>query len=213
FGTKPAASFTQVSGVQVQAVSPAGAGTVGVTVATPGGTSGPANFYYLNPPSVTGLTPTAGPLAGGTTVTINGTNLEGATTVTFGGTAGTITAATGSTITVTTPAKATAGQVAIVVTTPGGSTDNLTFTYTAAPTITGVTPSAGTTAGGAVVGITGTNLDTTTRVTFGSNAVPTLAPLTSTKLAVITPAGSLGLVNVTVTNPAGSAASLAYTYI
>ncbi|MYZ40676.1 MULTISPECIES: IPT/TIG domain-containing protein, partial [unclassified Streptomyces] len=195
----------------VQAVSPAGAGATGVTLTTAAGTAGPANFYYRTPPTVSGLTPVAGPLAGGTTITIAGTHLESATSVSFGGTPGGITATTGSSITVTTPARGSVGRVSVVVTTPGGSTGGLSFTYTAPPTITSVAPSTGTSAGGNIIGISGTNLDTATQVTFGGSAVQALAPLTSTRLAVVTPPMALGLLNVAVTNPAGSVtAALAF---
>ena len=66
---------------------PAGTGTVDVTVTTPGGTSAtsPADqFTYVAAPTVTGLSPTSGPAAGGTLVTITGTGFTGATAVDFG---------------------------------------------------------------------------------------------------------------------------------
>ncbi|WP_405592233.1 IPT/TIG domain-containing protein [Streptomyces sp. NBC_01190] len=172
------------------AVPPAGpplSPTAGVTVTTPGGSAEPANFYYLTPPVAATAAPTSGPLAGGTPVTVTGTVLQGATSVTSVGTPGIITTNTASTIAVTTPAGAATGPALIIVTTPGGVTDNLTITYTAAPTITSVLPVTGTTAGGKVVAITGTNLDTVTRVIFGANTAPFLAALTSTQLAVVTP--------------------------
>ncbi len=43
----------------------------------------------LSPPTVTGLSPTSGPEAGGTLVTISGTSFTGATAVDFGTTAAT----------------------------------------------------------------------------------------------------------------------------
>ena len=39
-------------------------------------------------PTVTGISPTSGPTAGGTSVTITGTDLTGATSVKFGSVAG-----------------------------------------------------------------------------------------------------------------------------
>jgi hypothetical protein len=212
FGTKPATSFTQLSSAHLQAVSPAGSGTAGVTVTTPGGTSGAANFYYLNPPSKISATPTAGPMAGGTAVTVSGTNLLGATSVTFGGNAGTITTNTAGSLTVTTPAAITMGPAAIVVTTRGGSTNGLTFTYTAAPTITGLTPTSGTTVGGDTVTVTGTELGSTTQVTFGGTPASFQAG-SDTQLVVTTPAHAAGVVDVVVTSPGGTAtATAAYTY-
>ena len=60
---------------------------------------------YPPAPTVTGITPTAGPAAGGTTVTITGTNFSGATAVSFGGTAATgFTVNSATSITATSPA-------------------------------------------------------------------------------------------------------------
>jgi hypothetical protein len=204
FGVHPATSFTQLSTTHVQAVTPAGCGAVDVTVTTAAGTSGPAKFFYADPPVAVSASPTAGPLGGGTAVTVTGTNLAHATSVTFGGTPGTITANTAGSITATTPAHATTGSVTILVTTPGGVTDNLTFAYVNPPTITTITPITGTTLGGDTVTINGTNLATTTQVTFGGTPVTSFASLSDTKLAVVTPPHALGLVDVVVTNPAGS---------
>ncbi|KOU67389.1 cell shape-determining protein, partial [Streptomyces sp. MMG1533] len=85
-----ATSFTVNSATQITAVAPAhAAGAAAVTVTTPGGTSNSLVFTYLAAPSVTGLSPTQGPISGGTTVTLTGTNLSGATAVGFDGVAAT----------------------------------------------------------------------------------------------------------------------------
>ncbi len=56
-------------------------------------------------PTITSITPNAGPLAGGTVVTIAGTNLTGTSSIAFGGTAGTsISSNTSTSVKVTTPA-------------------------------------------------------------------------------------------------------------
>ena len=83
-------------------------------------------------PTVTGVTPSSGLLAGGTSVTLTGTGFTGATGVTFGGTAGTsVVVVSATSITVTSPAHA-AGAVAVVVSTPGGTaTSTGGFTYAA----------------------------------------------------------------------------------
>jgi hypothetical protein len=81
-------------------------------------------------PLVSSLSPPSGPV--GTPVTINGTDLAGATTVTFNGTAATIGTNTATAITTTVPAGATTGPVA--VTTPGGTDASSTsFTVDATP--------------------------------------------------------------------------------
>lgn len=86
------------------------------------------------PPTLSGISPASGPTAGGTSVSLTGTDFTGATAVTIGGTAATgVTVNSATSITATTPAHAP-GTVDVVVTTPGG-TATLTnaFSY-AAPT-------------------------------------------------------------------------------
>ncbi|MEI5679504.1 MULTISPECIES: putative Ig domain-containing protein [unclassified Mesorhizobium] len=83
-------------------------------------------------PTITSISPTSGPTAGGTSVVITGTNLTGATAVTFGSTAViSFTVDSATQITATTSAHA-AGPVDVAVTTPGGSaTAAGAFTYDA----------------------------------------------------------------------------------
>ncbi|HET6503335.1 MAG TPA: IPT/TIG domain-containing protein [Amycolatopsis sp.] len=211
FGTKPATSFTQASATHVQAVSPAGNGVVGVALTTPGGTSAPVNFFYVTPPTKSALSVTSGPTSGGTSTTITGTNLANASSVTIGGAAATITANNAGSITVTTPT-GTAGNASVVVTTPGGTTDGLTFTYVGAPTVSAVSPTTGSTNGGDTITITGTGFTGTTEVTFGGTPA-SFGVLNDGQLAVLTPANAAGTVDVAVTTAGGTAtAAGAYTY-
>ncbi len=96
-----------------------------VTVTTPAGTSAvtPADeFTYAvaAAPVVTGLSPTSGPAAGGTLVTITGTGFTGATAVDFGTTAATnVSIVDDTTITADNPAGT--GTVDVTVTTPAGT--------------------------------------------------------------------------------------------
>jgi hypothetical protein len=83
--------------------------------------TGPGIITAIGRPNVTAIAPTKGPMAGGTRVTITGTNFTGATAVMFGTTAGTrMTVNSSKKITVTAPAHA-AGIVNIRVTTFGGT--------------------------------------------------------------------------------------------
>lgn len=71
--------------------------------------------------TIASITPATGLAAGGTAVTIKGTNLEGVTAVTFGGTAATsVTVVDSNTVTCVTPAK-TAGTYSVVLTDDSGS--------------------------------------------------------------------------------------------
>ncbi|SFT59959.1 putative Ig domain-containing protein [Mesorhizobium sp. YR577] len=279
-------------------------------------------------PTITSISPTSGPTTGGTSVVITGTNLTGATAVTFGGTATiSFTVDSATQITATTPAQA-AGPVDVAVTTPGGSataagaftydapvvlslsiddvsviegsvatftvllippagpggvtfdiatadgtaiagidyvTSSLTgqtipagsanYTFSvqtltdalsegsesfsvnvsnvvgasvlggqgtgiildnnapAAPTITSIAPTAGPTAGGTRVVITGTDLTSATAVTFGGVAASSFTVDSNTQITATTPAHAEGPVDVVVLTPGGDdTATGAFTY-
>ncbi|MET7304310.1 IPT/TIG domain-containing protein [Embleya sp. NPDC005575] len=126
FGPTPAASFTVVNDTTIVATAPPGApGTVDVTVTGPNGTSPTSaadRYIYAAAPTVTSIGPNSGPEAGGTVVTITGTNLAGTTGVTFGpGRPATSLSCTATSCTVTAPAGPGAGQVDVRVSTAGGT--------------------------------------------------------------------------------------------
>ncbi|MET9062867.1 IPT/TIG domain-containing protein [Streptomyces antibioticus] len=213
FGSKSATSITQVSPTQVTAVSPSGTGTVGVTVTTPGGTSNPVSFFYVGAPFKSSLGSTSGPLAGGNTITLSGTGLSTATSVSFGGVSATPTVNSDSSLSVTVPAGVAAGPVGVSVTTAGGTNNGLTYTYVDVPTIASLTPASGPTSGGTAVTITGTNLDSTESVTFDGTPAP-FSVINATTLSAVTPPGAAGAVDVVVTNAAGSDTETgAFTYV
>ena len=84
-------------------------------------------------PVIDSITPNTGSTVGGESVTINGSNLGGASSVTFGGTAAQIDSNTGSSIVVTTPSHA-AGSVDVMVTATAGTTTLQNgFTYNLPP--------------------------------------------------------------------------------
>jgi hypothetical protein len=167
-----------------------------------------SNLAYVkasNEAQVTGVSPNDGPTRGGIAVTITGTNLSGATRVSFGGAAGAITADSSTQITVTSPAGS--GTVNITVTTKDGTSatsDAGQFTYTTAPVISGVCPASGPTGGGTPVTITGANLSGATGVSFGG-AVAAITADSSTQITVTSPADS-GIVDITVTTKGGTSA-------
>lgn len=84
-------------------------------------------------PTVTAISPNSGSTAGGTSVTISGTNFGGTSAVTIGGVAATsVTLSSPTTLTATTPT-GTLGAADVVVTAPGGTgTGTGLFTYTPA---------------------------------------------------------------------------------
>ena len=135
-----------------------------------------------------------GPVAGGTAVTITGTNFASGATVTFGGTAATSVIVTNSTtITATTPAHA-AGAVAVTVTNSNGlsGTPGRRIHVHWPPTVTRVSPSSGSTAGGTAVTITGTNFAVGATVTFGTSAASNVVVVSATTNHSDDPGGECG---------------------
>lgn len=157
------------------------------------------------------ISPNQGSTGGGTTVTITGTNLSGATAVKFGTKSAAITANTATSVTVTSPSGA--GTVPVTVTTPGGTSNPLSFFYVGAPFKSGLSPTSGVTAGGGTVSITGTGLSTATAVNFGSvTATPTV--VNDGLITATVPAGlAAGPVSVSVTTAGGTNNGLSYTYV
>ncbi|MGW1178942.1 IPT/TIG domain-containing protein [Kitasatospora sp. NPDC002543] len=116
--------------------TPAGSGSAPVSVVTPGGTAAaPAAFDYTGTPptpaapTVGALYDTSGPVAGGTRVTVSGSNLTYGT-VAFGGVPATHVSCGPSYCTATAPAGAQPGPVDVTVTTAGGTSAPVTYTYT-----------------------------------------------------------------------------------
>ncbi len=220
FGAAAATSFKAESPSTVTAIAPAGTGTVDVTVTTPTGTtplSGADRFAYVPAPVVTKLSAKGGPATGGTTVTITGSNLAGATEVRFGSAAATIGADTATSITVVTPAGA--GTVPVTVTTAGGTSapaPKAQWRY--GPAIESITPSSGPLAGGGTVTIAGAGFaagTNTTKFKFGATKSKS-AECTATSCTVLVPAGrAAGTVDVIASVPKAKSAPVEadrYTY-
>ncbi len=97
-------------------------GTADIAITTAGGTgTGSSAFVYLAAPTVVSVSPNVGTIAGGTAVTITGSAYVNGVTITFDGiTATGVVVVNTTTLTCITPSHS-AGPVAIVVATPGGS--------------------------------------------------------------------------------------------
>jgi len=204
FGANAAASFEVTSDTTATAVAPTGTGTVDVTITTPSGvsTTGPADRYtYVHAPTVTKLSAKSGTVAGHTSVTITGTEFTGVTAVSFGA-AGALrfTVVSPTSITAEAP-PATAGAVDVTVTNVAGMSAKSAkdhFTYT--PTVEGVAPDEGSTAGGTSVTVTGTGFAIGTGATtfkFATNKATSVQCASTTSCTMIAPAGTAGTVNVT----------------
>ena len=151
---------------------------------------GTATYTLQGVPSISSLAPASGPI--GTAVTITGTNFgstQGTSSVTFNGTAATITTWSATTIATTVPTGATTGNV--VVTVGGVASNGSAFTVTLpAPAITTLNPTSGLV--GAAVTITGTNFGSTqgtSSVTFNGTTA-TVTTWNATSIATTVPTGA-----------------------
>ena len=213
FGANPA-GFTVNNDTSVTAVSPlAGApDPVDITVTTLGGTSATSTAdlfsYTTSPfaPVVSKVTPNFGSPAGGTPVTITGTNFSGTTEVDFGGTpvASFVVNASGTAITATAPPEVGTGiqSVDVTVSGPNGTSPfapSDKYAYVP-PVVTKVTPAAGSAGGQTKVGIAGKYLSGATAVTFGGvPAASFTVNATGTLISAITPPeANLGVLSVDV---------------
>ena len=223
FGSTAAASFTVVSATEITTTSPPEAGGVAtLTVTTPGGMSSSAGtsndeFTYTPGPTVTSVNPTAGPLAGGTPVTITGTGFTPQTTVEFippppasPTSPASLTVVSATEITTTAPPGS--GTESVTVTTSGGTSPTTgtgdQFTYDPVPTVTSINRTAGPLAGGTSVTISGTGFTPTTAVKFGATTA-SFTVKSDTSITATSPAGSSGTVDITVTTPGGTSATSA----
>ena len=122
-------------------------------------------------PTVTSINPTSGPTAGGTTVTINGTNLTGVAGVGFGTVAAaSFISVSDSTLTAVSPAGT--GIVDVTVTTPGGTSATSPadqFTYVAPLSFMA---NIGASLGYGIVGQSYTSSDISTYVTASGGTKP-----------------------------------------
>lgn len=210
--------------LSVKAPVAASPGMVPIIITTPMGTVRLDNGYdYYGQPTITRISPSSGPVAGGNSVTIEGSWLQYAENVGFGGAGeAAILSRSANRLVVKAPpapylkpgafdvSVRLAWASAVVVKgytyigpTPAPSTSS------AAPAtavrMTAIAPNSGIYAGGDTVTITGTNLATARTVTFGS-ASAQITARTATTVTVVSPASPIvGPVTVTVVTAAGTA--------
>lgn len=169
-------------------------------------------FYSPPAASINTVSPSAGSVVGGGTITLTGQNFASVTGVTFGGTAATnLVIVDAATITCTLPAHA-AGAVDIVALSPqGNGTKTNGFTYYAVPTFASLSQVVGNVAGGQSVTLTGTGLIGTTCVTLGGSAATSLVVAgDGLSLTCVTPAHSAAAVDVVLVHPGGNQTQAAY---
>jgi hypothetical protein len=206
FAAASALKYEVLSDSSIRAESPAGSGTVEVSVTTPYGSSSAVaadQYTYYPAPTVTKLKPDAGPTAGGTTVEVTGTNFTGASAVKFGSSnAVSFKVLSATAISAVSPAHE-AGAADVTVTTPGGTSALVTadrFKYQ--PAITSVSPTGGSILGGTSVTIHGEGFSTTagaTKFKFGTTLAPTVTCASSTECTAISPPHEAGTIDIRAT--------------
>jgi hypothetical protein len=211
FGTLAATSFMLNSDTQITAVAPAEApGTVDVTVTTAEGVSSASQndqfTYQAVIPTVAGVSPSAGPLSGGNSVTITGTGFLGATSVTFGPTAAqSFSIVNDSTLVAVAPAES-AGLMDVTVATSAGTSGLSSadkYSFAPAPTINFVTPFSDTATGGVPITITGSGFTGLTAVSFGNTPATSFTVNSDTSLTVTAPAHTVGNTTLILAGPGG----------
>jgi predicted extracellular nuclease len=154
----------------------------------------------LVPPTFSGISPGSG--GAGTAVTVYGAHFTGATAVTLNGATAQFSVVSDSQLTVTVPAGATSGPIA--VTTPSGSATS-SSTFTVAAPLTSLSFSPGAAPAGAPVTISGAHFTGATSVRF--NGVPASFTVNSdSQITAIVPSFATSGA-VTVTTPAGTVTS------
>ncbi|MEV6133921.1 IPT/TIG domain-containing protein, partial [Streptomyces violaceusniger] len=160
---------------------------------------------------ISSVTPAAGSTGGGTLVTLTGSNFIQPSAVRFGPILATsFTAVSATQITAVAPPGN--GTVQITVTTQGGTSNGVAYSYAGAPALTGISPTTGPASGGTVVTLTGTNLLAATAVRFGAVSATSFTVVSATQITAVAPPGS-GTVQVTVTGPGGTSNGVAYGYV
>jgi formylglycine-generating enzyme required for sulfatase activity len=156
------------------------------------------------PPNVTQVSPLTGSVLGGTVLSITGGGLSEVSAVTVGGAACTqVTVLSPTLVRATTPAGA-AGQAAIRVIAPTGTTlAPQPFNYVQQQ-VASIVPNTGSYTGGTAITITGQYLAGTTGVTIGGVPCTNVVAVSATQVTAVTPAGSVGTMDVVISGAKGT---------
>ena len=234
FGSTAVPIILNADGTSFTCTPPAGSGTVSIGITSAYGAAiigtGDEGYTYMDMPTTTSLGTTMGPVAGGTSVVIIGTNFYDRSSTAFPGstlpvTFG-ITASTGGVInstlqvTVSTPAfiGSGGGEVTVNLNTPTGTASDLTYTYIAQPTLTdtsfGPAGASGPLGGGTQLRIIGTNLSTTSGVTMAGTTSATLQLINATGVTLLSPPSTTtGIKSIVVITAGGTASGVSFTYV
>ncbi|GIW71018.1 MAG: hypothetical protein KatS3mg102_0560 [Planctomycetota bacterium] len=214
FGDRRAASVVLLDPGTVDATTPPGTlGAVDVVVLNPDGQQAVRRngFSYTGQPRIDSVSPAHGPSAGGVAVTIAGAQFASGARVLIGGRAasGVSVSSDGRTISCIAP-PGSLGAADVRVDNPDGSADVLAGGYSyRPPSLSSLSPSAGSTTGGTWVRLFGDDLPPNSTVTFGNLPASAVSFVSQTEVRASTPAGAPGAVTVTLRTPDGLTTSLA----
>ncbi|EFM11593.1 cell surface receptor IPT/TIG domain protein [Paenibacillus curdlanolyticus YK9] len=228
FGSIEATNVTFLSAIKLKVTVPASAvlGSVDVTVINPDatqptqGTLVNGYTYKLLPtPTITGVSPNSGQLAGGETVYINGSDFSAGSKVYFGTKEAALINFSSTQLAVHAPSSTSVGAVDVSIVNYDGTQGMLTngYTYLAlpAPEIDQVAPNSGLLAGGEHVFISGSHYQQGVKVYFGTAEASIVTYYADGYLEVLAPESLIaGAVDVQVVNPDNQSVVLAsaYTY-
>ncbi|NRD46955.1 Ig-like domain-containing protein, partial [Corallococcus exiguus] len=155
-------------------------------------------------PVVSKVVPAAGPLGGGSRVTLTGTHFVTGAKVYFAGAEGQAVEVSedGASLTVTTPAREE-GPALVTVVNPDGGEGSLVggFLYLPMLQVSFVAPASGPLAGGTHVEVSGAGFQRGATVTFNGVEATAVRVLAPGRLEAVTPPGAFGPADVVVTNP------------
>ncbi len=203
----PCTSLVRTNSTSISCLTPAGGapGAVDVIITNQSGLTVTATngYTYVGAsPSITSISPQGGDTAGGTTVTITGSNFVSGATVAIGGACTNYDySGVPTTIVCDTANNGVEAFEDVVVTNPDLSTDTLTngFLFTDSPTVTNISPATGSTAGGTVVTVTGTNFDSGQySMNIGGVACTGISHISPTQFSCTLGASSAGTYDVNV---------------
>jgi hypothetical protein len=163
--------------------------------------------HAQNAPTVTNVSPNAGPTIGGTTVVITGTGFDNITAVRFGGQTANYVRDSATQITAVTPSYGFQSSASVEVFTSTGVSSvsqSSRFNYLEQPQIFGASPGQGPLAGGGQITIFGNYLDGATAVSFGARPATSFS-VSGGQITATVPAGAnFGFVSLVVTTPGGT---------
>jgi IPT/TIG domain len=193
------ATFTVDSAVQIRTTVPSGATNGPISVVTPRGTATSSGSFLVGP-SVSSFSPGSGLV--GTVVTVNGTNITGATAVSFGGVAAAPTFVSATQVKAAVPVDAHTGQIG--VTSPGGTGLSMA-SFKVLPKVTSFSPGSG--AAGDSATIAGSGFTDVSAVKFNGVAAAGFTADSDHQITATVPAAAT-IGKLSVTTAGGTATSL-----